>query len=76
MVASVRRRISLGPNPFRGSGPAWALDITDEASEVRVARLISRERLALLRLEREAVVVREGSRVVRYPLDRARPPAT
>lgn len=76
MVASVRERISLGPNPFRGSGPAWALDITDAASGERVARLISRERLALLRLEREAVVVREGSRVVRYALDRARPPST
>ena len=71
MVASVRERISLGPNPFRGSGPAWALDITDAANRERVARLLSRERLALLRLEREAVVVREGSSGVRYTLDQA-----
>ncbi|HEY7717223.1 MAG TPA: hypothetical protein VH915_00570 [Pedococcus sp.] len=70
-VASVRERVSLGANPFRGSEPAWALDITDATSDERVARLLSREPLALLRLERRAVVVREGSRVVRYTLGRA-----
>ena len=70
-VASVSETVSLGPNPFRGGEPAWALDIADAASGERVARLVSRERLALLRLERGAVVVREGSRVVRYTLDRA-----
>jgi hypothetical protein len=70
-VASVREDVPLGPNPFRGGEPAWALEVTDAASGGRVARLVSRERLTVLRLERGAVVVREGNRVVRYTLDAA-----
>ena len=67
--ASVQARIPLGVNPFRGSRPASSLRLTEASGGTTVARLVARHDIALLRLERDAVVVREGDRVVRYALD-------
>jgi hypothetical protein len=42
--------------------------IVDAESREDAATLLSRERTRVLRLEDEAVVVRQGDRVVRYDL--------
>lgn len=64
-----RERISLWPNPFRGSDHGFALTLRDPTSGEVAARLVTDHRPDLLLAERGGVVVREDGRVTRYALD-------
>jgi hypothetical protein len=65
--SAAARETGFGLNPF-SFGTRWEVRIVDAESREDAATLLSRERTRVLRLEDEAVVVRQGDRVVRYDL--------
>ena len=68
-TTAVEYRKRLHTNPFRWGREVTIIQLRDGATDDVRARVVSDQRLTLLRLENDAVVVRDGSRVVRYTLD-------
>ena len=69
-TTAVESRERLHTNPFRWGHEVTIIQLRDGATDDVRAQVVSGQLLTLLRLENDAVVVRDGSRVVRYTLNR------
>jgi hypothetical protein len=64
-----RSRKTLHTNPFRWGELVTILALVEDRTGRRLGQVVSRHALELLRLERGALVVRDGDRVVRFTID-------
>ena len=68
-VAATRTSQTVRTNPFRWGQHVSVLEVRDAAAGDQLAQLVTPEELTLLLLSPEAVVVREGDKVIRYTLE-------
>ncbi len=68
-MVAVESRKSLHTNPFRWGTHVTVIQLRDTRTGDKLAQVVSDQPLTVLHLERGAVVVRDGDRIVRYTLE-------
>jgi hypothetical protein len=68
-LTATESRRTVHSNPFRWGAEVNVIELRDDATGDVRARVVSSQPLALLRLDKSSVVVRDGGQVIRYTLD-------